>query len=243
MKKFGWCGIVATVAGVALPVLAFAWQPNQPETLNYRVYWGPLNVGKATLAYHAVSGSAPYSITVAMKDSTALVDFDSRWSITGTHASKPFIPQRYHALQKENDYRADKMVVFDAAKKTISYTNARDANDKIPPLAWDGTRRDVFSQLYHLRLGGLAPLKHGQEVKVMGTKRPITLVQMAPTALPKAKSADAQLWRIPLFYREEGGKIGKERWQITVREEADQSLTPVKLEAQTKFGVFSAVLK
>ena len=243
MKKHAWCGIVATVAGIVLPALALAWQPSQAETLNYRVYWGPLTVGKATLAYHTVSGSAPYSLSVVMKDSTALVDFNSRWSITGTHAPKLFTPHRYHALQKENDYRADKTVMFDAATKTIGYTNARDANDKVAPLAWDGTMRDVFSQLYALRLGGMAPLKQGQEMQVMGTKRPFTLVQMAPTALPKAKSTDAQLWRVPLFYREEGSKIGKERWQITVREEADGSLLPVRLEAQTKFGVFSAVLK
>lgn len=246
MKNLAPCAIVATVVALislsfALPV--WAWQPTQAETLAYKVSWGPLQVGKAWLTYSPPpQAGGAYTIQVAMKDNTALIDMDSRWTVLGTHSPAPFTPQSYHAVQKENEYRADKWVVFDAAKKEMRYTNVRNKNDKITPQAWDGQLKDVFSQLYALRLGGLEPLKRGKETQVMGTKHPFTLVQQAPVKLTPATPNAPTLWRIPLFSREANGKIGKEKWVVTVREDGG-TLLPVKMEAQTKFGVFVATLR
>jgi hypothetical protein len=226
---------------------AYAFNPSATEVLSYRISYGPLNAGKATLTYYPTSGTVPYSIEVAVKDSTSLIDFSSRYFMQGRHTPQPFTSATYHARQQENDYRADKLVVFDGNKKQITYTNNRDASDKAPPVKWDGQLRDVFSQLYALRLGGMAPLMRGQELNVMGTKRPFTLLQMAPIKVASAEHKNAPKarpqWRLVLVEREENGSLGKERWIITVREETDKTLTPLRIEAQTKFGTFTAALR
>lgn len=236
--------LFATLAlwiGVVTAPLAF--QLSQTEVLNYRVAWGPITVGKASLAYTPpTSARGDYGIQVLLNDSSNLVNLNSSYQMAGRHSPRPFTSARYHAQQQENDYRADKVVVFNSAARTITYTNQRDASDTTPPITWDGRLRDVFSQLYAMRIGGLAVLQPGQELSVMGTKRPFTLVQSALVALPIAKGK-APLYRVVLRTRKEDGSLHRDRWQITLRQEADGTLTPIVIEAGTRFGTFTATLR
>jgi hypothetical protein len=238
MKKLicaGVCGILATWV---LP--AQAWQISQSEVLNYRVAWGPINVGKASLAYAPTPQG--YQIEVRLKDSSALVELQSVYLVQGRHAPRNFTSALYHAKQRENDYRADKVVRFDGKARQITYTNNLDANDKAAPLAWNGQLRDVFSQLYALRLSTMADLRKGQELQVMGTKRPFTLLQQAPLKLATAKG-ERPRYRVTLRSKKEDGSLAKDTWQVTLREETDGTLTPVVVQAQTKFGTFTATLR
>jgi hypothetical protein len=242
MKKFikaGACGIWVTL-GIALVWPAHAWQVSQSEVLNYRVAWGPVNVGKASLAYAPTPQG--YQIEVRLKDSSALVDLQSVYLVQGRHTPKAFTSGRYHAKQRENDYRADKVVRFDGKTRQITYTNNLDASDKADPIAWNGQLRDVFSQLYALRLSSLADLLKGQELQVMGTKRTFTLLQQAPQKLAVGKN-ERPRYRTTLRSKKEDGSLAKDVWVVTLREELDASLTPVLIEAQTKFGTFTATLR
>ncbi len=241
MKFLGFCGLLATVllAGLA-PQPAQAWQISQTEVLRYRVAWGPIGVGNASFAYSPTPSG--YTIEVRLKDNSALVDLQSTYVVQGRHQPRPFTSALYHARQRENDYRADKVVRFDGAKRQIFYTNNLSAADTAPPLRWNGQMRDVFSQLYALRLTPVATLRQGQELQVMGTKRPFTLLQSAPTLLP-AQAGQRPRYVVQLRSRKEDGTLAKDTWRVTLREEPDASFTPVRIEAQTKFGTFTATLR
>lgn len=219
---------------------AQAWQLSQTEVLNYRVTWGPLTMGKASLAYSP--NSQGYGLEIRLKDSSSLINLQSLYTVQGRHVPKPFTSGLYHARQQENDYRADKVVTFDGAKRRITYTNNLDASDQAASTPWDGQLRDVFSQLYAMRRQTLAAYSKLQELQVMGTKRPFTLVQGAAQSFPQAKNERPQA-RITLRSRKEDGRLAKDVWQITLREELDGTLTPIVVQAQTRFGTFVATLK
>ena len=234
-----WGGLTATImASTLLAAPVWALQKTAPEMLEYRVHYGLITAGTAKMAYTPSTDAKSYALTITVRDSTVLIDLNNRYTMQGKHTPQAFTSSSYHAVQKENSYRADKVVVFDSARKQMRYTNRRDANDKAPPQKWNGRTRDVFSQLYAMRLEGLAPLKSTRRIEVMGVKKPFTLVQSAATAVPKTTNQ----WQV-LLQEEENGKLSKETWRITVREEADKTLTPIKIQAQTRFGTFSAVLK
>jgi hypothetical protein len=216
----------------------WALQKNQPEMLEYRVHYGLIHAGTAKMRYTPVAEGKGYGLNITVRDSTILIDLHNHYTMQGQHKPQAFTSSSYHAVQQENDYRADKVVVFDSTRKHMRYTNRRDASDAVAPQRWDGKMRDVFSQLYAMRLEGLAPLKKTRRVQVMGVKRPFTLVQGAAVAVPKTSNQ----WHI-LLQAEEDGKLSRDSWRITVREEADKTLTPIKIQAQTRFGTFSAVLK
>lgn len=231
--------LAATLLGGALLALpALALNKTQPEVLEYRVHYGLINAGTAKMVYTPSSDAKRYTLEITVRDSTVLIDLNNRYSMQGTHTPQVFTSSSYHALQKENNYRADKVVVFDTARKQMRYTNRRDANDKVAPQTWDGRTRDVFAQLYAMRLEGIAPLKTARRVQVMGVKRPFTLVQSAAVAVSKTNNQ----WQVQL-QAEENGKLSKDTWRITVREETDKTLTPIKILAQTRFGTFAAALK
>lgn len=224
------------LASAVHPIWAF--DKTKPEVLEYRVYYGLISAGNARMVYTPNPNGKSYALDVGVKDSTFLIDLENRYSMLGNHAAQPFTSATYHAMQHENDYRADKVLVFDKTKKHMRYTNRRDASDVVASLPWNGRTRDVFSQLYAMRLEGLSPLKTPRRIAVMGVKRPFTLVQSAA----KPVEGEKGLWQVVLQAEEEG-KLSRDSWRIAVREEADKTLTPIKIQAQTRFGTFSAALK
>lgn len=242
-----WC----TFASVCLSLfasMAFAWTPLEPETLNFRVSWGPLNVGKATFRYlPPPAPHKPYTITVTARDTSALMEMDNRWEATGIHphARKGtfFASRSYHALQKENDYRADKIVTFNTTSKTIVYTNNRDASDVAPPVPWDGNMRDVLSALYDMRTLSANDLATGGTLRVMGPKRPFNLIRSAAISETLIlQGIPTAVWRVSLKTQDINGKFGKGAWIVKLQQNANM-LTPVQIIAQTAFGTFTATRK
>lgn len=220
---------------------AVAFDLNRPESLNYSVYWGPLKAGKATLDY-AVAAGGGYSVTVRAKDGIVLLDFDDVWKVNGVHtAARAFVPEVYQAQQHENDYRADKVVTFNADARTISYTNRRDAHDKEPVLAWKDGMRDALSAVYAWRLGGVAEVKRGGTLEVMGLKRPFTLTKQAGVREMVVRGGkNMAVWRVDMTTAV-NGKPSKDRWIVRLRDDA--TLVPVEIVAVNKFGSFKAVLQ
>jgi hypothetical protein len=241
-----WCTFAAILFCTVLPTFSgWAWDPSQPETLQFRVAWGPLSVGKATLHYQPPKISkGPYTIEITAKDSSALIDMNNRWTAVGIHPnakkSDYFSSRSYHALQHENDYRADKIVTFNYTSKTIVYHNRRDPHDTTLPIVWDGQMRDVLSALYTLRNTSLVDLKKSGETRVMGPKRPFVLIRSSANSETLVLgNRSIPVWRIQLSTRDDTGKAGKGKWIVKMQQNG-RGMIPLQIIAQTKFGTFTA---
>lgn len=229
------------LAGTLAPFAVAAFDLGKPENLRYGVYWGPLKAGKATLDY-ATGPDGFYSLVVRAKDSIAFLDFNDVWQAEGHHTrALPFVSGVYQAQQRENDYRADKVVVFDAVSKTITYTNRRDSSDKEPVLAWKNNMRDALSAVYAWRLGGVAEIQRGGALDVMGLKRPFTLAKQPGVRERVVQNGkEVAVWRVDMTMSV-AGKPSKDRWIIRLRDDA--SLVPVEIVAINRFGSFKAILE
>lgn len=226
-----------------MPFSAQAFDMRESESLRYKVSWGPLNVGRAELDYvpQKSSKGLEYALRAKVKDESALLDMDDLWQSKGVHGKNAFTPSLYEALQKENSYRADKRVTFDAKDGKILYLNRRDAHDVVEPRVWDGAMRDALSAIYAWRLVEIKELQKSAKVEVMGVKRPFTLMR-APARKEEVMMSNKKVtvWSVDLTTAVDG-KLSKDNWTVMLRD--DGKLTPVMVVARTKFGTFRATLK
>lgn len=220
------------------------------ETLSYAVWWGPVQVGEATLTYtpQGLPGTATfgYVLDAQVWDTTPLITLRNAWRAQGLHSTKVrFSSRSYSALQQENDYRADKLVTFNPKTRKITYLNRRDATDTMPPLKWQpgkaSSLRDAFSTVYAWRVGSAAALQKPATQQVMGLKRPFKLVRSAAvssTITVRNQSVNAHL--VTLALTNDDGTPSRDLWRFWLS--ADAALTPLKIQAKNKFGTFTAIL-
>lgn len=233
--------IAIFLTGLAGPVLAF--ELNRAESLKFKVTWGPLTAGKVRMEYMPqpaiASGTVPYVLSVWVKDSAAFLDMDDTWRAEGVHrGGKAFLSTRYEAKLKENNYRADKVMTFDAKAGTVSYLNRLDKNDKGEVIKMTEGMRDVLSAVYVWRVGGIAELGKAGQAQVVGVKRAFTLAKSAARKEKLVVSGRSMtVWRVDIVGIIPGKQKG-ENWIVRLRDDAQ--LTPVQIVAQNKFGTFKA---
>lgn len=209
-----------------------------PETLKYRVYWGFVRMGDATLTYRP-QGKA-YTLTADVKDETPLIDLRDTWTSRGVHGATPFEPQVYSVKQAENSYRADKTLTFDRKAGTVAFKNHLDASDKVEPVQV-GDARDALATIYGWRLGGLAEVQKSAQVTIVNLKKPVVLKREAGvrTSL-KVGNREYKAWKVQMRTVKDG-KPSEDGWTVYLTDDA--KLVPVQIVATTKFGTFRASLK
>ena len=235
MKTWVWMiglWLLGTAPVAALDVKA-------PETLTYKVYWGPLRVGDAQLTYMPQGNT--YTLKAEMKDTSALIDLHDTWHSRGQHRSgRLFVPSEYHVVQAENDYRADKTMTFDRKAGQVMYKNNRDASDVAEPLPLDDAR-DVLSTLYAWRSKGVDEVQREARVPLVSLKRQIVLLRSAGVGESiRLDGRDVPVWRVDMQTLKDG-KPGKDSWSVYVSDTPE--LVPLKIVAKTKFGTFRALRK
>jgi hypothetical protein len=235
-----WLGCTsAALAGEPAPS---PWTAS-PETLTYDVGWGPLPLGRATLAYQPEG--AAYGLTAHVEDSSIFIDLDDTWHAAGK--ANGWASQAYTAKQKENDYRADKRVTFRYGKKgvasggTATYENFI-GQEPSQTIVLPAGARDVLSTLYNLRAQGLSALQQPRQVPVMGLKR-VGLLDIRPVVVaPGREAGETPVWLLEmLFDNQNPAKPRTDTWKIWLAD--DGRLTPIKIEAKVKLGTFTARLR
>ena len=221
----------------AVPAAPAAPWMAAPERLAYDVGWGPLSLGTAWLTY-APGAKGAYSLEAHVKDSSMFITLDDTWRAEGAQGKDGWASKTYTAKQRENDYRADKLVTFSPGKAVYENFIGREPSQTIvlPP----GTR-DVLSTLYNLRAKGLGELQQPHTVPVMGLKR-VGLLEMKPAVLtPGHLAGETPVWLLEmLFHNQDPRKPRTDRWTIWLAD--DGRLTPLKIEAKVKLGTFTAKL-
>jgi hypothetical protein len=224
------------LAGSA-PALAMAadWF-TKGESLSYRVYWGPLSLGRANLAFNSTVGG--YIAQATVKGSMVFFKMDDTWTATGKVGKSSLISQEYRAIQAENSYRANKRLTFDQKKHTMLYENLHDTHEakltvKLPE-GGPTAAQDPFSALYDLRKNGLPTQPLTREV--MGLKRPFYL----QIEVPQPQTVNGEKLLKVTLHKTDPAKPGVETWHIWLTDNAE--LVPVEIDAQLKIGSFRAVL-
>lgn len=209
------------------------------ETLRYRLYWGPMAVGDATLTYRP-TGKA-YVVSAEVVDDSALIDLHDVWQSRGHHtAARAFVPDVYKVVQAENSYRADKTMVFDRKAKKVVYTNHIDPNDVAEALPLNGAR-DVLSAVYAWRLAREADVATAASIPMISLKREVVLERKAGVKdRVKIGKRRVDVWRVEMRVIK-NGKPAKDSWTVYVSDDAAR--VPVKIVAKTRFGTFEALLK
>jgi hypothetical protein len=224
---------------------AWAFDPATGEVLRYQVYWGPLKMGKAQLDYVPQGGAfgkaSGYELTAHVWDESSLLDLDDSWRAVGRHSAKAlFTPSRYEVRQAENSYRADKLLEFNPKTRRITYTNRIDPHDTIAPAVWQAGMKDVLSAIYGWRAAGVAEVRRASHARIMGVKRPLTLAKAAGVHETLRRGGKTvAVWRVDITGKPDGKK-NSDVW--TVRLSDDAALTPLQIDARTKFGNLRAVL-
>ncbi len=222
-----------------VPAHAQAWM-QQPETLRYDVSLGPVSMGKAVLEYRPDAGGR-YVFGARVKDGVPFLTLDDSWTASGTHAAgKPFQTVTYRAVQRENDYRADKLLTFDRVAKTVVYENfhGREPSMTVPlPVGL----RDILSAVFALRAEGLEAAKVARVRDVIGLKRVFPLKVAA--AVPEKVSVggkSVQAYKV-VMKAENAAKIRTDTMIVWVL--PDASLKPVRIQALLSFGTLTASLR
>ena len=231
MKKLIW--VMALWLGCIPVTFGAGWQA-APEVLVYKVSWGMVSLGKAVLAY-TPGRFENYALEARVKDNIALMEIDDLWRTEGVFREGRWQPRFHHMLQKENDYRADKVLTFKGNK--VVYTNRRGGEPPLTVALPDGAR-DGLSTLYDLRAQGVDVLHVGRTVQVMGTKKVFPL-EIKPAVGEKLVKGVPTLWRVDM-YAHDVEKKRMDRWRLWLRNDA--TLTPVRIEARVKIGTLLAVL-
>lgn len=211
----------------------------QPETLRYRLYWGPLTVGYAQLEY--VPQGDRYRVKAEVKDDSRLIDLHDVWQVEGQHTAKrAFVPEVYKVKQAENNYRADKAMVFDRKAGQVVYTNYLDPSDTAEPLVL-GEARDVLSTVYAWRQASDAEIGKAERLPMVSLKREIVLTRTAGEKVRlNVAGKPVAAWKVTMRVIK-NGKPSKDVWTVYVSDEVQR--TPLEISAATKFGTFRAVLK
>ena len=232
MRRLFILALVWLAGSAFIPAVAADWS-TKGETLPYKVYWGPLSLGHATLTF--TPGNGTYTAQAQVKGSMPFFSMDDTWTATGTVQKNALVSKEYRAIQAENKYRANKRLTFNQQAHTMLYENLHDTNEPKLTVKLPDGGQDPFSALYDLRKNGLPTQTISREV--MGLKRPFTLTIETPVA---EERNGQKLLKVTL-HKTDPAKPGTETWHIWLTDDIER--TPVQIDAQLKLGSFHAQLE
>ena len=228
---------------------AYDWHTDG-ERLHYSVRYGVIRAGEAEVLFRAhpfKEGTVlqPYEIIARAWTKSSLFHLKERLRVDGNHvAGQSFMPKTYHQMQQENDFKADKWVMFDHSHTPAQATYDNRRNDIAPEtFEIEPEARDMLSALFYLR-GSVEDLNVGEiKIPVVSLHRTYDMtVRISEPELLKTKSGQkiaVRKVRPHLVETSGGGKV-KDDWVLTITD--DSRRLPVMIELKSKFGTFRATL-
>lgn len=232
------------LACLSSAALAQTWY-EQGERLLFDVSWGWITVGQAEILYEEEADQG-YHITARAWADVPFFTMRDRIRVEGQHnPDKPFEPVRYTARQLENDYRADKIVLyqFDADPATASFENVH-AGLKPVVFEVDALGRDFLSTLYYLRRTHKERLTVGQVIQlpVIGMHRIFTLhLHVAGVEHMRGVHGTQEVYRLePVLHEIGGDNQVKSDWVLWAT--TDGHYLPLQIDIKLNFGKVRAKL-
>ncbi|MFZ2620693.1 MAG: DUF3108 domain-containing protein [Alphaproteobacteria bacterium] len=222
----------------------------QGERLQYDITWKFLHAGKAEVLYRpegqadAAGDAATYSIVARAWTTLYYPKLLERLRVSGSlNPETPFRPTEFEQMQVENNYKADKITVFDYAKGEARYDNLRNKakGEGQQVLEINSQVRDILSTLYFMRKAADWNTPFAA-VPILNLDRPYVLrVEVGAPEFMRTKTGKLTVRRVQPYLTPVGdGKKPKDQWTLWVTDDARR--IPLRIDLVSRFGTFSATL-
>ena len=242
MKKFLWIPLIAFFVFSFIQNEAQNYQDG--EFLKYRIHYGLLNAGFATLEvksselngkkHHHVIGQGSSSGAVR-----AFYKIDDRYESYIDAANGK--PSKFIRDISEGGYTRDQVFTFDHNKKVVEVNNRK--SKKVSYMQFEGNVQDLLSAFYYLRNYDTDDLKTGDYINVDvllsdGTYK-FKLKILGRESI-KSKFGTIKCLKIRPYVQ--SGRIFKESESVTMWVTDDANHVPIQIKAELTVGSLKADL-
>ncbi len=237
--------VVVMFMAWVLPAVADVpvWQ-QKGENLHYNIYLTFIKAGEAELIY-TPNKEQNYTIQSNAWTTSGIKSFfklKDTITIQGKHTIHTgFLPNSYTLKLAENDYRADKNVIYNRGNREVIYTNVW---GKQAPRSFsvEANTRDMISALYFLRsIKGDAKVGDKFSLPVFDLDKPyLMVVKVLSKEDVEINGHEVSTLHIQPVLKGVSEKRTSDKWHIWVTD--DGNFTPVKIKVKMKVGSFKAVL-
>lgn len=242
MKKFLWIPLLAFFAFSFIQGESQNYQNG--EFLKYRIHYGLLNAGFATLEvkssnydgrkHHHVIGEGSSSGAVR-----AFYKIDDRYeSYIDAGTNKP---SKFVRKISEGGYTRDQVFTFDHRKKVVKIDDRKE--QKISFREFEGNVQDLLSAFYYLRNYDTDNLKTGDYINVdilMADETYKFKLKILGRENIKSKFGTIKCLKIRPYVQ--SGRIFKESESVTMWVTDDENHVPIQIKAELTVGSLKADL-
>lgn len=242
MKKFLWIPLVVFF------VLSFVQNESQNyqdgEFLKYRIHYGLLNAGFATLEvkssnydgrhHHHVIGKG--SSSGAVRAFYKVDDLYESYIDAATHK-----PSKFVRKISEGGYTRDQVFTFDHKKKIVKINDKK--AQKISFQEFEGNVQDLLSAFYYLRNYDTSGLKTGDYINLdilMADETYKFRLKILGRESIKSKFGKIECLKIRPYVQ--SGRIFKESESVTMWVTDDDNHVPIQIKAELTVGSLKADL-
>ncbi len=242
MKKLllSFCFIIST--------LSFVQNDSQNyqtgEFLKYRIHYGVLNAGFATLQVKEANyeGKPHYHIVGEGSSSGAVRAFYKVDDLYETYIDKATNkPSKFVRKISEGGYTRDQIITFDHTGKIAKINDRK--NQKVSYMEFKGNVQDLLSAFYYLRNYDTDDLKTGDYINVdilMAEETYKFKLKILGRETTKTKFGKIKCLKIRPYVQ--SGRIFKETESVTMWVTDDANHIPVQIKAELMVGSLKAEL-
>lgn len=233
MKKLTYLYIAVFFANVA-----FAQGFQKGEFLKYRVHYGFLNAGFASLKVEeAKLKGEPYYHVIGQGSSSGAVraffKVDDRYE---TYIDKEtYRPSKFIRKIREGGHRKHRILTFDNNRNVVTIKDLK--HKTVKKVAYQRAVQDMLSAFYYLRTKPLSEFKAGtiKEVNVFMDGEEY-LFKLKILEKEKIKTKFGWVKAIKMKPYVQKGRVFKEEESVSIWVTDDDNLIPLKIEAELAVG-------
>ncbi len=214
------------------------------EYLKYRIHYGVLNAGYATLTNSETTynGKAHYHVVGEGYSTGAVKVFFKVEDRYETYMDKStLLSSKFVRKIKEGSYQRDQTMTMDHSKKKITYTNNKNKTSK--NYTFTGQMHDMLSAFYYLRNMNTDNYKTGDDINLKIFMDDETLnFKLKILGRETIKSDFGKVKCIKIRPYVLSGRVFKEKESVTMWVTDDANHIPIQIKAELAVGSLKADL-
>lgn len=208
------------------------------EFLKYRVHYGFLNAGFATLTVSETmyNGKPNYHVVGKGSSSGAVRIFYKVDNLYETYFDKEkIVPNKFIRQITESNYSKNKVLIFDNDKGIVTINDLK--NNQVKQEKYDIQVQDMLSAFYYLRTKSAEDFKIGEFLSVnVFMDDEIYPFKLKVNGREKIKTKFGRVNAIKLTPYVQKGRIFKKSESVTMWVSDDDNLIPLSIQAELVVG-------